>query len=231
MSNKVTQHQVGSMPFAARYLAKLRYCQTGILNTPATGTSNLATTFTWQINSCFKPCFSAAGHQPYQFDQLTPLYGKYRVYKVDWKVVLRNEANSSATGGIITQNNIWGGVSVLTNANVAGGQGSASGFPLDTIRERSTTACRELPTSPNRENWGVIRGSTYMPTMFGLSKDEFKGNITETAAAVTANPTKLCFIEVFVVDPTNVANLAPIQFDVEFIMHTEFFEYKSPAQS
>lgn len=40
----------------------------------------------FRLNSCFDPDASGAGTQPYQWDQVTPLYNKYKVFSVTIKL-------------------------------------------------------------------------------------------------------------------------------------------------
>lgn len=49
----------------------------------------------YRLNSLFDPYFNAGGHQPLAFDQITPLYQRYKVYKVDVQVAVRGRAAGS----------------------------------------------------------------------------------------------------------------------------------------
>lgn len=49
----------------------------------------------WFLNSLFDPDFTGAGHQPYGFDQLTPMYNKYNVISVDIEMTIYQPSTAS----------------------------------------------------------------------------------------------------------------------------------------
>lgn len=77
----------------ARLYTKLRYVDNFLLSadnlTGLTGTE-----IPYRLNSLFDPYFLAGGHQPLGYDQLTPLYSRYKVFKVDIQVALRGRTGS-----------------------------------------------------------------------------------------------------------------------------------------
>lgn len=71
--------------FPPTLFTKMRYSQKLVLTadnlTGRTGSENA-----FRLNSLFDPDFTGTGHQPLGFDQLTPVYNKYCVYKVEVNV-------------------------------------------------------------------------------------------------------------------------------------------------
>jgi len=60
-------------PFAQRYITKMKYSQAFNLSIGNNWTQIM------NLNSVFDPDRSGIGHQPYGYDQLTPIYNRYRV--------------------------------------------------------------------------------------------------------------------------------------------------------
>lgn len=81
-------------PFPNRLYAKLRYVDNTALSadnlTGLTGTE-----IVWRLNSLFDPYFSAGGHQPLGFDQISPMYQRYKVFKVDIQIAIRGRVGSA----------------------------------------------------------------------------------------------------------------------------------------
>lgn len=77
-----------------RLYVKLRYCDNFALQadnlTGLTGSE-----VPYRLNSLFDPYFLAGGHQPLGFDQLTPMYSRYKVFKVDIQVAVKGKAGSA----------------------------------------------------------------------------------------------------------------------------------------
>jgi len=83
----------GRGAFPPQLFVKLRY--TDFLSSSADNLTGLTGSETaYRLNSLFDPYFSAGGHQPLGFDQLTPIYGQYTVYKVDVQVRVTSYSGS-----------------------------------------------------------------------------------------------------------------------------------------
>ncbi len=74
-----------------RVLTKLRYCTEGIIQASAI---KQIEDIVIRANSVFDPEYAVGGGQPLGFDQITPLYGAYRVHACKVKFTVCN--NSSA---------------------------------------------------------------------------------------------------------------------------------------
>jgi len=97
--------------FPNRLYAKLRYVDQLTLNadnlTGLTGTE-----IPYRLNSLFDPYFLTGGHQPLGYDQLTPLYQRYKVYKVEVQVAVRGRASGSGLPFVAV--NVRNGASTYT---------------------------------------------------------------------------------------------------------------------
>lgn len=77
-------------PIPPRFLTKMKYAESFVLTGTGLRTQQM------NLNSLYDPNRSGLGHQPYGFDQLcgpsgSALYNRYRVYRVDYVVVVAND--------------------------------------------------------------------------------------------------------------------------------------------
>lgn len=82
--------------FPATLFTKHRYSQQLILYTDNL-TNRTGTEVAFRLNSLYDPDFTGTGHQPLGFDQLTPIYKVYRVYKVECQVRITGKFGSGVT--------------------------------------------------------------------------------------------------------------------------------------
>ncbi len=218
MANQVVQVQRGLMPFADNYKVRLRYCDRPQLTT--TGSVNTAVVYSFRLGSLFDPDYTGTGHQPYMYDQLTSVYNKYIVEEVEWHVRFRQIAASPLT-------TLWCGLSLITDTNVAA---SASGDTLNEIRERSTALTAPLAAVNNSSNFKSWRGKVSLRKLFGLSAAQYYGDQEDFAALYNANPSRQCFLELFLIDPDSGSSTT-VEADVELVYHAKMFGFVAPAQS
>jgi hypothetical protein len=216
MGNKVVQIQRGVTPFAAEFLVRLRYAETVTVAT--TSSVDTASTYSFRLNSLYDPNYTGTGHQPYQFDQLTPIYNNYLVNKAEFKVTIRSD---------FTTTGVFGGVSVFVDTNVSD---SAQGKVLSELREKAVTQVRCLATQGNRANWPILQGSVDMARVFGVTQVAYQGELNTFGAVYNANPSRTAYLELCLVDPgANTSSDA--LFDVEITYFARLYGYKGPAQS
>lgn len=94
-------------PASPTKLAKLRYCETQVLN-PGLGTPAV---WVASMNSAYDPAYTGTGHQPFGFDQWTALYEKYKVVGAKLTVVFSN------TGATIPTSNTMCGIHISDTGN------------------------------------------------------------------------------------------------------------------
>ncbi len=206
------------MPFADNYRVRLKYCDKVQLTT--TGSVNTAVVYSFRLGSLFDPDYTGTGHQPYMYDQLTAIYNKYIVEKVDYEVRFRQIASSPITS-------LWCGMSLITDTNVAA---SASGDTLNEIRERSTALVRPIAAVNNAANFVKFRGSVVLKNLYGLSDAQYYGDQEDFAALYNANPSRQCFLELCLLDPDSGSSTT-VEADIQLIYHAKMFGFVAPAQS
>lgn len=208
--NQITK-QRGYSPFGNTYMAKLPYCEDIIQTTNIAG--NQAVVHRWRLNGMFDPNQTGAGHQPRFFDQLTPLYGRYRVHG----------AYVSATFNDPGADGIFVGVNVY-NAFV--GQNSVEGKLTSDIRERKLATVYPLNNSGSQHK--TIGFYVPMAKIMGQTAAQYTADLN-TAATISADPISQAYLETFVVSPTQGA--ISVSLSLKITYYVTFSDYKAPAQS
>lgn len=216
LGNKVVQVQRGITPFASEFVCKFRYAELVTLAT--TSSVNTASTYSYRLNSLYDPNYTGTGHQPYQFDQLTPIYNNYIVYRTGFKVTFRAD---------FTTNGVFAGASVFADTNVTD---SASGKTLSELREKAVTQVRPIATQDNRQNYTSLQALVEMHRVFGLSKVAYEGELDQYGAVYNASPSRTAYLELCIVDP-GANTSSDCMVDVELEYHCKLYGYKGPAQS
>lgn len=219
MGNKVVQVQKGVTPFAAEFLTRLRYFERVPLQN--VGSTNTASVYSFRLNSLYDPNFTGTGHQPYQYDQLTPMYNNYIVTQADFKVRIRVAGASAAYEGIFV------GASVFADTNVSD---SASGKTISEIAEKAVTQVRPVSVSLMKQNWTTFQGSIDIARCLGVSKVSYMGDLSAHGAVYNTNPSRTVYLELCIVDPDSNSG-SDMDADVEITYHAKMYGYKGPAQS
>ncbi len=212
----MVQVQRGITPFAAQFVTRFRYASTVTVVTP--NMANTAGTYSFRLNSLYDPDYSGAGHQPYQFDQLTPIYNNYIVDRCDFKVTFRPD---------FTTDGIFVGASVFADTDATD---SSAGQVWSVIKEKATTQLRPVATQQNRANFPILRGSIDMPKLFGVSRPVLLAEPDQYGAVYNASPARTVFLELCALDPGSNAS-SDCFADVELIFYAKLWGYKGPAQS
>jgi len=119
-------------------------------------------------NSLYDPDYSGTGHQPRYFDQLSAIYGKYKVLSSNIVVEVINTAGTGGSGAIfaITPNTeiitftSWQTAAELPKARVSEIVPISSVYPFKLSHSASTTAiCGLLPYQVNDEDWSALTGA------------------------------------------------------------------------
>lgn len=82
----------GLQPFASRYITKMKYSEVFNLNVANNYTQVM------RLNSLFDPNFTGVGHQPYGYDQLSPIYNRYRVIACSYVINSYSSTNAIRFG-------------------------------------------------------------------------------------------------------------------------------------
>jgi hypothetical protein len=181
---------------------------------------NTAVGYTFRLSSLYDPDYTGTGHQPYMYDQLTTVYNKYIVEKVEYKVRFRQISASPITS-------LWVGMSVLTDTNSAA---SAVGDTINEIRERSTALTAPIAAVNNAANFVKFAGSVVNRVAFSLTEAQYYGDQEDFGAVNNANPSRQLFLELFLVDPDSGSSTT-LEADVEMVYHAKMYGYIAPSQS
>jgi len=207
--------QRGALALPNSFSVRLKYC--AVPNLTTTASAGTAASYIFRLSSLFDPDLSGTGHQPYQFDQLTPVYTKYLVKGVSIRVRFRNAQGHS---------NMWAGVRIRPDTDAT----SLSGKGLEEVLELQNVFFRPLGFYDDRQSSLIYESYIDLPSLFDLSTSEYTSQRQNFGSAVTTNPTRNAYLECAILDHA-AEGAKTVPFDVELIYHAEMFGYQSVSQS
>lgn len=171
---------VRSDPFPVRYNTKLKYSETFTLTVGTAGV--FGTVQKLNLNGLYDPNYTGSGHQPYGYDQLTPLYARYIVHGCKVTAQFYDPDQDSLTVGCMVQQ--------------SGGTGSLAGIFPDLIKEQPYSWVKDISNTGSQKATMV----QYFPLakLEGLSKVQWQASLTDFAAANNANPSRTPTIQMAV---------------------------------
>lgn len=198
-------------PFPLKLFCKLNYSNTEILT--ATG-GNVATATAYRLNSVYDPYYPVGGTQPYQYDQLTPIYGTYKVHGAKVKIIFHDPSHDGLMVGYR--------VRPSTNSTVTGGQN------VRILATMANTSIKPLNDSGSQQ--AVFTGYVKMQDVFGRTRQQYNSE-ANFASAVTTNPSAGdALLDIFVIDMNNNMDRT-VKMTVSIQYLCQFFDYISPAES
>lgn len=198
----------GGLPFEARKICRLRYavCNNNTLTTGTAGVFGSVTQY--RLNSLYDPELTAAGHQPYYYDQMTAIYGKYKVRAVRVSVTF---TTPGATADILAC------IHIASAENFV----SISGLLGSDALERPGIVPLRLSSSGNRAC--AYQFNSNISTVLGMTRSQFMSNTEECAAAYNANPARVAVMEIGIASFTAQAAEAAA-YCLQFEFDCEFFD-------
>ena len=122
--------------------------------------------YVFRGNSLYDPDYTGTGHQPRYYDQLTPVYGRYKVLGSECSVEMINGSATSGALFALTPNTeiltftSWQLASELPRSKVSDIVPVSSRYPFKLkSRVSTTTICGLLPRQVNDEDWSASIGS------------------------------------------------------------------------
>ena len=122
--------------------------------------------YVFRGNSLFDPDYTGTGHQPRYYDQLTPIYGRYKVLRSAITVEMINGSPNSGAIFAITPNTeiitftSWQQASELPRSKTSQIVPVASRYPFKLSSSASTKSiCGLLPYQVNDEDWSASIGT------------------------------------------------------------------------
>lgn len=143
----------------------LKYAEDFTLNGGAAGVTD---NYQFRLNSIFDPNFTGVGHQPVNHDQLSAIFERYKVYRIDYKVVIIGNSTVNTIGGVFVSDQF----ASSTDPRVYVENGMCDWTLFESV---DTNACR------------TITGSISVPDVMGVSYKEYMSE-EDYGAAFGANP-------------------------------------------
>lgn len=192
-------------PIAQRYITKLKYSEALSLNV----TLGVPNVYRFNLNSLFDPNRTGAGHQPYGFDQLTPLYNRYRVISCAYMVSLVTASNYLQAAALPTN-------SPTTTFN-----------SVDHMRE--SPRARYILQAPNAPI-KTLRGKVYIPSLLGRTKAQYMAD-DNYQAIYNQNPAELAILDIGVAPVGSDVQNFGYALNITLIYTAEFFDIQQQDQS
>lgn len=195
-------------PVPDRIFSQFTYCDNYNISLTSPGGPGMQSYAWW--TSMFDPDYSGIGHQPLWYDQVSPLWSKYRVYGIKYVIEAMN-TNTNQMATCVVQHS-----SEIPEV-------AAVGF--NTIRERKNSRTYTLTSAAGRPI--RIRGymATYKP--HGMTKSDFIGD-EGFEAGIGATPAKMSYLNTYWItqNSTCIINL-----QVRLVFYVELFQRKNVAGS
>ncbi len=162
--------------FPQRLYTRLEYVDELTLSTQSTlATFGAETAF--RLNSLYDPYFPAGGHQPYGFDQLNLIYGRYMVHKCTVEVTFSDPSSDGLVAAVFAKN--LNDANTLVNASIS------------TAMERPTVWCK--PVNNTGSQVVVFRKTYDIAEMIGITRSQLENGWPSTSALVSADPLQACY--------------------------------------
>jgi len=201
--------QIGYLPFGHSMSVRLPYA----FNVPlATTVADVATSHIFQINSMYDPDLSGVGHQPYQWDQIAPMYSNYRVTAVEYDITFTDPNYDGS----------WVGIQLRTGLNAGD---AIAGKNLQNLRERAYGQWKTISDSGSQEK--SFKGTVPIGDLFGVDPETLfvrQSNISAT----NTSPIDVAVLEVGFVEPIGGKY---VYVAGKFVLHCTLTGYKGPGQS
>lgn len=187
-------------------IVKLNWTSRGLI--PAQSVAGTACAAEYSITSPFKPdSILTNARQPMGWDQLTPLFDRYHVTGVKYKVAVLGTSNETRIVGV-----------VITDRQIA----SLTNFNLETLIEQGLAQWKPLSPGTGGPNVTTFEGYVDCPKVVGKSYDEYVGD-PNTGAITSTSPSNPIYMYVYAGNSLGTASeLAVTDIFVEFEMTIRF---------
>ena len=135
-------------PFAQRYITTMKYSDTFTLGSLGDAT------YRFNLNNLYDPNRTGAGHQPYGFDQLVPIYNRYRVISCSYTFqIYPSEGTAPIRFAALPGNE------EITNTTLS-----------DACEDPRAKWAVQVPGGPAK----VLKGKVYLPSLLGRTAAEYR---------------------------------------------------------
>lgn len=208
--NQVVANYPMNQVFPRSYVCKMKY---SVIVPVATG--QLSRDYTFNMNSCHDPDLTSTGGQPRFFDQLSAIYGVYRV--IGSKIRARYMPNQSS----FPATNHWLIVGANTDST------SQTGLTYGALAEKPLIKSTINNAYGNRS---VITNYLPISKVVGV-KPTVVRNDDRYSAAVTTDPSARAYWHVVVGTLDETSTLVQGQIAIDLTMYTVFERPITPGQS
>lgn len=189
-------------PFPSKFKCRFKY---GV-NEVITLTAGILQVTKFNMNGLFDPDRSGVGHQPYGFDQFTPMYNRYRVYKCKWYIDIVSNSNIGVTVAAVPVNTD----TTFSNVN----------HIIESPRSRSVMS--QIGVGPR-----ILSGSISLPALTGQTMSQYQAG-ENYQSLVTTDPAEIMVLHVGYYVPST----APLVYANVILTYTcELFDPKEVGQS
>lgn len=197
---RMTNVNRGLQPFASRYITKMKYSETAFLSIAN------SYQYAFNLNSVFDPNQTGVGHQPYGFDQLTPIYNRYRVIGCKYVVNAYSTTSAIRFGTICTND----------------------GPPINNMSELAENPRAQTRVQLPNGNTMTISGNISIPKLMGRTKQQYMAD-DRFQAQVTASPAELALLTIYGAGLNDAVTDINVVVTLEYTV--EFFDPKPIDQS
>jgi len=131
---KEPQFSGQSVGLPARKMVQMRYCE----HVSIVSTVGALNSYEWSANDLYDPNITGGGHQPYGFDQWTPLYQKFTVMKSEAHIEVASNGGPMVYGLTFARSQasstITTAASLLESYRGTGGLVTGSSAPVKTAK-------------------------------------------------------------------------------------------------
>lgn len=207
-AGRVTVSTVGASagPLPNRFICDMPYVEQ--LTLTSSSTADFAQVYNFSLNSTYDPNVTGAGHQPYGRDQLVTFYGRYRVIKCYYRIVVQPTALFGCSVGICHNNN---GTDLT---------GYSSGRFLELPHTYMKALDYNAPT--------YIKGHVTLRKLIGQTETEFKGDDNNQSVYDTS-PVSICYLTLALFN--GAASAQTIRYTIRLKYRVEWFDPLPVAQS
>lgn len=204
----------GSNPFKPRLNVKLTFASSHTL-TCSTDYDGFGTPQTFMLNSLYDPDVTGTGHQPYLFDQLTPLYSRYKVNGCLVEAMCNDPSAESLIVGaaLLNPDNLGFSLSSYNHSQVLE-------FPQTMSKFISNTGSQTV----------VFRGYIPINQALNWTKTQFRSDNDGTTAAVGSNPGTKCYLQ-FAVANMRSSGAPTVMLRLKLTYYATFYDRKFLSQS
>lgn len=187
-------------PIAQRYITKMKYSDVFTLS------STNGWSYYMNLNSIFDPNRTGVGHQPYGYDQLAPLYNRYRVIATSYNV-------TGYSGGSVIR---FGCLPLNETISF-----TSMSYICENPRAKWTL---QIPNGDLK----MVSGKVYIPSLVGRNKAQYMAD-DRYQAQINADPGELALLGIFGSANDDMTTTITCQITMEYTV--EFFDLKTVQQS